>query len=220
MRKYSMAIFDLDGVLTDTAKYHYLAWKALAGRLGFDFTPEQNERLKGVSRWRSLEILLETGGLSGAFTEDEKTRMMDEKNSLYVSYIQKLTPADILPGAGDVLQKLKSRGVKLGLGSASKNTPLILERLGIAPLFDVIVDGNRTQRPKPDPEVFALCASDLGVPPSECVVFEDAQAGIDAALAAGMTPIGVGRPENLKGAYIWISGLDKFDVSLFNSSII
>jgi len=214
MSTFTMAIFDLDGVITDTAKYHYMAWKVLAKRLGFDFTPEHNELLKGVSRWRSLDILLETGGLSDVFSEEEKTRMMDEKNSLYVSYIQKLTSEDILPGAEEILHRLKELGINLGLGSASRNTPLILERLGIAPMFDVIVDGNRTQRPKPDPEVFSLCASDLGIPPEECVVFEDAQAGIDAALAAGMTAVGVGNPENLKGACMWIHGLDELDISL------
>jgi beta-phosphoglucomutase len=205
-----MFIFDLDGVLVDTAKCHFLAWKAIAGDLGFELTPEHNERLKGVSRQRSLEILLEAAGAAKRFTDSEKAKMAEEKNELYVSYIRKLTRNDLLPGAEELLLMLRERQVKAGLGSASKNAPFILERLGLSGLFDVIIDGNRVSRPKPDPEVFLLASSEMRIPPSSCAVFEDAQAGIEAAIAAEMTPIGVGRPENLIGARFWVDSLAQF----------
>jgi len=211
MKPYEMAIFDLDGVIVDTAKYHYLAWKELAGRLGFGFTPEQNERLKGVSRMRSLEILLETGGLSGRFSEKQMDAFAAEKNGRYIGYIQKIDQSEMLPGSRELLIRMRGRGIKTGLGSASKNTPLILERLGITRLFDVIIDGNRTTKAKPDPEVFLLAAEELHIPPGGCIVFEDAQAGIDAALAAGMTPIGVGRADVLTGAELYIGDLSQFE---------
>jgi len=209
---YRLAIFDLDGVIVDTAKYHYLAWKELANKLGFEFTHEHNERLKGVSRWRSLEILLEVGGLENKFDESEKDVMATEKNDRYVEYIKKLREDEILPGTRELVTKMRSKGVKTAIGSASKNTPLILERLKIADLFDVVIDGNNTQKAKPDPEVFLLGAKALGIPPAECIVFEDALAGIEAALAAGMTPIGVGDPKNLAGAVMFIKDLSEFAV--------
>ena len=209
---YRLAIFDLDGVIVDSAKYHYLAWKELANKLGFEFTHEHNERLKGVSRWRSLEILLEVGGLENKFDESEKDVMATEKNDRYVEYIKKLREDEILPGTRELVTKMRSKGVKTAIGSASKNTPLILERLKIADLFDVVIDGNNTQKAKPDPEVFLLGAKALGIPPAECIVFEDALAGIEAALAAGMTPIGVGDPKNLAGAVMFIKDLSEFAV--------
>ncbi|MCL2702003.1 MAG: beta-phosphoglucomutase [Defluviitaleaceae bacterium] len=210
MKPYKMAIFDLDGVIVDTAKYHYLAWRELAERLGFEFTQEHNERLKGVSRWRSLEILLEVGGMPDKFTDAEKEDMANEKNKRYVGYISQLREDEILPGARELIARMKENGIKTAIGSASKNTPLILERLGIADLFDVVIDGNSTQKAKPDPEVFVLGAKAMDVPPGDCIVFEDAQAGIDAALAAGMTPIGVGDPHNLVGAEIHVPALKDF----------
>ena len=210
MKPYKMAIFDLDGVIVDTAKYHYFAWRELAGRLGFEFTPEQNERLKGVSRMRSLEILLEAGGMADKFSESEKDAMAAGKNSRYVSYISGLKENEILPGSRELLTRMREQGVKTGLGSASKNTPLILERLHITRLFDVIIDGNSTSKAKPDPEVFLLCAYAMDIPAADCLVFEDAQAGIDAAIAGGMTPIGVGSPANLTGAAMYISNLAEF----------
>jgi len=204
---FKMAIFDLDGVIVDTAKYHYLAWRQLASSLGFEFTIEHNERLKGVSRDRSLEILLEVGRLSQAFTPEEKQSMATQKNERYVAYISKLKQDEILPGAKELLSALKSRGIKVGLGSASKNAPVILERLGITGLFDIIIDGNSTTKAKPDPEVFLLGAQAMGIAPADCVVFEDAQAGIEAAIAAGMTPIAVGSPKQLTGADVFIENL-------------
>ena len=204
---YQMAIFDLDGVLVDTAKYHYLAWRQLARKLGFEFTSEQNERLKGVSRDQALELLLEMGNLEDAFSSDQKRAMATEKNEHYVASIRQLTQSALLPGAKELLLELRRHGIKIGLGSASKNAPTILTRLGITDLFDVIVDGNSTQKAKPDPEVFLLGAQTLHVAPEDCVVFEDAQAGIEAALAAGMTPIAVGSPQFLRGALMYVADL-------------
>jgi len=202
---YKMAIFDLDGVIVDTAKYHYLAWKELADKLGFEFTIEHNERLKGISRMQSLEILLEVGGLS--FSPAEKETMAEKKNRRYVEYISQLRHDEILPGARELLAELRRRGLKIGLGSASKNAPQILERLGIAELFDVIADGNNAKKAKPDPEVFLLAANTMDILPADCIVFEDAQAGIEAAVAAGMSVIGVGNPENLNDAELYVNDL-------------
>jgi beta-phosphoglucomutase len=199
------AIFDLDGVIVDTAKYHYLAWRWLANGLGFEFTEEDNERLKGVSRMRSLEILLEVGGVD--FPEDEKLELAARKNARYVEYISNLEESELLPGAKDYLRQLRARGVKIALGSASKNAPLILDKLKVTDLFDAIVDGNKTSKAKPDPEVFLIACEELGLTPADCVVFEDAEAGVHAAKAAGMGVIGIGKPENLTEADQVISGL-------------
>jgi beta-phosphoglucomutase len=201
------AIFDLDGVIVDTAKYHYLAWKRLAKELGFDFTEAHNERLKGVSRLRSLEILLEVGGLT--FDEATKVQMATKKNAWYVNYISQMDASEILPGADAYLKMIRARGVKTALGSTSKNAPLILNRLGIAPLFDVIVDGNKVGQAKPDPEVFLHAATELEIAPPQCVVFEDAEAGIEAAVRAGMGVIGIGKPAMLKDADMIIAGLSQ-----------
>lgn len=208
MPKLQLAIFDLDGVIVDTAKYHYLAWKRLAQELGFEFSKEHNERLKGVSRMRSLEILLEVGGLQKS--EEEKLLLAEMKNHWYVEYILQMDSTEILPGVLPFLHDLKKNKIKIALGSASKNAPTILERLNIAPLFDVIVDGNLVSKAKPDPEVFVLGAKLAGVAPAETVVFEDAQAGIEAALNAGMRVVGVGDPLILKGADYVIPGFDGF----------
>jgi beta-phosphoglucomutase len=199
------AIFDLDGVIVDTAKYHYLAWKRLANECGFDFTESDNERLKGVSRTQSLEILLQIGGL--APDSVTKAEMAARKNEWYVDFIHHMDPAEILPGAVEYLNRIRTGGVKTALGSASKNAPLILERLGISVLFDAIVDGNKVARAKPDPEVFLRAAAELGIPPAGCVVFEDAEAGIEAAHRAGMGAVGIGHPSILKEADIVVPGL-------------
>jgi len=201
-------IFDLDGVVVDTAKYHFIAWKALAEQLGFDFTLEDNERLKGVSRTQSLEILLEIGGLE--FPEHEKLAMAEKKNTLYVSYIEKMTPEETLPGVKKFLQELRNSGIKIALGSASKNTPMILERIQLSGMFDAIVDGNSISEAKPNPEVFLKGAEELGVLPENCVVFEDAIAGIEAAQNASMHCVGIGEPETLGFADLVIPGFDGF----------
>jgi len=205
IREMRAAIFDLDGVIVDTAKYHYLAWKRLANELGFDFSETDNERLKGVSRVRSLEILLEIGGLT--LDEATKTKIAAQKNDWYVDYISHMDESEILPGVVEYVKSIRTKGIKTAIGSASKNTPLILERLGIASLFDVVVDGNKVSKAKPDPEVFLRAAKELNIPPTECVVFEDAEAGIEAAHRAGMGVVGIGKPFNLKNAETLIPGL-------------
>lgn len=209
-KKFRAALFDLDGVLVDTAKYHYLAWKNLAHKLGFDFTEKDNERLKGVSRVRSLEILLEIGGL--AFDDATKAQLAAQKNEEYVSSIRNIDETELLPGAKECLLALRTRKVKLALGSASKNSMLILQNLKIIDLFDVVIDGNKALRAKPDPQVFLLGAHELGVDSVDCVVFEDAEAGIQAAKAAGMHVVGVGQPDVLSAADIVVPGLYAFHV--------
>ena len=193
-----------------SARYHYLAWRRLANEYGFDFTEADNERLKGVSRIRSLEILLEIGGLT--FDEGTKSRMAAQKNEWYVHSIRCMAASEILPGAMEYLQTIHARGIKTALGTASKNAPLILERLGISALFDVIVDGNKVMKAKPDPEVFLRAADELGIPPASCIVFEDAEAGIEAAHRAGMGAVGIGRLSTLQQADILIPGLFELTV--------
>jgi beta-phosphoglucomutase len=210
IREMRAAIFDLDGVIVDTAKYHYLAWKRLANENGFDFTEADNERLKGVSRVRSLEILLEIAGLT--VDEAVKEKMAAQKNGWYVEYIRNMNASEILPGAVNYLESLRSKGIKTALGSASKNAPLILERLGIAALFDSVVDGNKVHLARPDPEVFLRAASELNIPPVSCVVFEDAEAGVEAARRAGMGVVGIGKPAALKEADMVIDGLYQLEV--------
>ena len=213
-KKFRAALFDLDGVLVDTAKYHYLAWKNLAHELGFDFSEQDNERLKGVSRLRSLEILLEIGGLT--FDEETRNRLATQKNEEYVNYIQNLDETELLSGAKECLLALRARKVKIALGSASKNALLILENLKIMDLFDAVIDGNKAHRAKPDPQVFLLGAQELDVHPADCVVFEDAEAGIQAAKAANMFVVGVGQPDVLSAADVVVPGLYAFNVdSLF-----
>jgi len=205
IHKMRAAIFDLDGVIVDTAKYHYLAWKRLANDLGFDFTETDNERLKGVSRTRSLEILLEIGELT--LDDEAKAQLAEKKNSWYIDDISRMSASEILAGAAEYLQYLRAKDVKIALGSASKNAPLILERIGISSLFDAIIDGNKVSKAKPDPEVFLRAAEELDILPEECVVFEDAEAGIEAALLAGMGAVGIGKANVLKDAEIIIPGL-------------
>ncbi len=183
-------IFDLDGVIVDTAKYHYIAWRNLANSLGFDFTEEQNEHLKGVSRVKSLEILLELGNVK--LSEDKKQALLDKKNIEYLKYVNKMTADEILPGVIEILDFLDKKGVKYALGSASKNAPLILEKVGLLDRFSALVDGNQVLKAKPDPEVFLIGARILNVDPKKCIVVEDAIAGIQAANSAKMLSIGIG----------------------------
>jgi beta-phosphoglucomutase len=199
------AIFDLDGVLVDTAKYHYLAWKWMAEELGFDFTEMDNERLKGVSRIRSLEILLEIGDVR--MSEEERQIWAARKNERYVGYISRMDESELLPGAKVYLEELNGRGAKIALGSASKNAGLILDRTGIAFLFDAVVDGNQVAASKPDPEVFLTACRRLGLPPSACLVFEDAVSGVEAARRAGIRVVGIGESRILKEANFVIAGL-------------
>lgn len=187
------AIFDLDGVIVDTAKYHYLAWKRLASELGFEFSSKQNERLKGVSRMKSLEFLLESGGMQDKFSQREKEALAERKNQWYVEMISKINREELLPGAEELLQTLRQHGIAVVLGSASKNAPIILEGLQIAHLFDAVVDGTMVTEAKPDPQVFLLGAHITHTAPENCAVFEDSQAGIDAGNQGGMYTIGIGK---------------------------
>jgi beta-phosphoglucomutase len=202
------AIFDLDGVLVDTAKYHYLAWRRLANELGFDLTEEENEKLKGVSRMDSLNIILALGNKS--LSESDKITLADRKNDWFVEYVNQMQPGDILPGALELLQSLRSRGVKIALGSSSKNAKTVLRLLHIETMFDAIVDGTMITNSKPHPEIFLLGASRLGVKPAHCVVFEDAEAGVEAALAASMQCVGVGHPQQLSKAHRVVPNLVNF----------
>ncbi|MGZ3873553.1 MAG: beta-phosphoglucomutase, partial [Mucilaginibacter sp.] len=204
MNHIKACIFDLDGVIVDTAVYHYKAWKRLAGELGIDFTEKDNERLKGVSRVRSLEIILEIGGVTK--TAEEQEVLATRKNNWYVEMINRMTPAEILPGAKEFLAACRAAGIKTALGSASKNSMTILDKIGLAGMFDAIVDGNHVSKAKPDPEVFLKGAEAVGIPPAECVVFEDAIAGVEAALNAGMKVVGIGSPDVLSKADLVVTG--------------
>ncbi|MBF9016925.1 MULTISPECIES: beta-phosphoglucomutase [unclassified Oceanispirochaeta] len=197
-QKIRGVLFDLDGVLVDTAKYHYQAWSKLAESLGFSFSEEDNERLKGVSRAACLEILLTIGNVS--LTEKEKEEAMAGKNANYVDMISHMSPRGILPGVLELLKELQEAGIKTALGSASRNAPIILEKTGLKDYLDAVVDGNRTTQAKPNPEVFLLGASDLNLKPEECVVFEDAAAGIEAGIAGGMLTVGIGHKDQLGAA--------------------
>ncbi|WP_444658254.1 beta-phosphoglucomutase [Caproiciproducens sp. R2] len=212
---FRCAIFDLDGVLVDTAKYHYLAWKELADQLGFEFSPEQNEQLKGVSRMTSCNLLLKTGGMQDRFSDGEKERMAAGKNARYVEYISGMDQSELLDGAPELLQELRRRGVKIALGSASRNAPLILKNVGIASLFDAVVDGNRISAAKPNPEVFTLGADCLHIPYPACLVFEDSEAGLQAAKRAGMYAVGIGDRKHLPSADVIYPGIKEFEIDKY-----
>ncbi len=198
MKKEIGFIFDLDGVIVDTAKYHYLAWRNLANSLGFDFTEEQNEQLKGVSRVKSLEILLSIGKVE--LSEEKKQALLIEKNNEYLEYVNKMTSDEILPGVNQLLTFLETNNIKFVLGSASKNAPLILEKVGLIKRFTAIVDGNDVSKAKPDPEVFLIGAKKLSMSAKNCVVVEDAIAGVQAANTAKMVSIGIGDAKVLSEA--------------------
>jgi beta-phosphoglucomutase len=207
-------IFDLDGVIVDTARYHYLAWKRLAKELGVDLTLEDNERLKGVSRMRSLEIILEIGGVS--LSELEKERLANKKNTWFVDYVERMAPEEIFPGVRALMQGMRELGIKLALASSSKNAKTIIQLLHIQHEFDAIVDGTMITHTKPHPEIFLMAADKLGVEPENCVVFEDAEAGVEAAVAAGMKCVGVGSPVLLKDANRIVSTTSDFKIAELN----
>lgn len=214
-RKLNGAILDLDGVVVNTAKYHYLAWKRLAGELGFEFLPKHNELLKGVSRMKSLDILLEIGGFK--FGELIKKLLADKKNEWYKEYISKIDETEILPGAKELLIHLRGNGIKIALGTASKNASVIIERLKLDNYFDAICDGNMVSNAKPDPEVFLTAAALLGLSPECCAVIEDSKAGIEAAKNGGMYSVGLGKQEILKEADLVVENLlDKRLFMLFD----
>jgi len=198
MSQIKAFLFDLDGVIVDTAIYHYQAWKRLATELGFDISEEFNEGLKGVSRMESLDLILAHGGLT--LPDEEKARLADQKNEWYLDLVSRMTPEAILPGVATFFSQVRQAGLKTALGSVSKNAPLILERIGMTNAFDAIIDGTKISKGKPDPEVFTKGADELGVRPDECVVFEDAVAGVEAGKRGGMFGVGLGSPEVLRQA--------------------
>lgn len=210
-------IFDLDGVIVDTAKYHYLAWKKLANELGFEFTKEQNELFKGVSRKRCLEILLDIGNRTA--TQQEFDTWMVEKNVDYLKFIENMDASEILPDVPKILEYLKENDIPIALGSASKNAKPILEKVGLLPYFDAIVDGNNVTKAKPDPEVFLLAAKHLGVNADDCIVFEDAVAGVEAANAAKMISIGIGEKNILNEADYIFNDFTEISISFIQELI-
>ena len=209
--KYKAVIFDLDGVIVCTDECHYKGWKKLADEEGIYFDREINQRLRGVSRMESLEIVLEKA--NKAYTAEEKAEMAERKNNFYREYIKDLTPADVLPGVMDFCEKLRAQGVKLAIGSSSKNTPAILKGIGLDTYFDAVADGNQITKSKPDPEVFLLAAKLVGINPADCMVVEDAEAGVDAALAGGMDVLGLGKAVENSNATYKAAGLNTFDIA-------
>jgi beta-phosphoglucomutase len=199
-------IFDLDGVIVDSAKYHFLAWKKLADKLAVPFSEKQNEELKGVSRVDSLEKILHWGGL--VLNNNKKLELLDLKNQWYLKYTEEMKADEILPGVHEFLSELKSSGVKIALGSSSKNAVLILDKLGITHFFDEIIDGNKIHFSKPHPEVFLKAATGLSVAPQNCVVFEDAQSGVESAIAGNFRCIGIGDPTVLSKANAVVPNLE------------
>ncbi|NER16915.1 beta-phosphoglucomutase [Spongiivirga citrea] len=210
-------IFDLDGVIVDTAKYHYLAWKNLANNLGFDFTEEQNELFKGVSRVESLKLLLEIGDKT--ISQEEFNQLLISKNEEYLEYIEKMDASEILPDVPKVLMHLKDEKAPIALGSASKNATPILEKVQLLSYFDTIVDGNDVTKAKPDPEVFLLGAQQLNIPAEQCIVFEDSIAGIQAANKANMISIGIGDAKVLHEADHVFDDFTKISIQFLNKLI-
>jgi len=204
-------IFDLDGVIVDTAHYHFIAWQRLARELGVNFTEHENEQLKGVSRMQSLEIILSLGKIR--LSEKEKEDLADKKNQWFVEYIQAMKPDEIFPGVKELLKTIRNNGMKVALASSSKNADTVLTLLNIKDYFDTIVDGTMITHSKPDPEIFLLAAKRLGMKPSECVVFEDAEAGVAAAVAAGMKCVGVGSVTQLGKANYIVNKTADFDLA-------
>ena len=210
-------IFDLDGVIVDTAKYHFLAWQKLAKSIGIDFSHEQNEQLKGVSRVKSLEKILTWGNKT--ISEDKFNALMASKNDDYLSFIAKMNHNEILPDVPKVLNYLKEQDQPISLGSASKNARQILEKVDLLKQFDAIVDGNDVSKAKPDPEVFLVAAKALNIKPEECIVFEDSVAGVQAANTANMISIGIGEQNVLHEADYVFSGFTEIDTAFIDKLI-
>jgi beta-phosphoglucomutase len=208
---FQHAIFDLDGVLVDTAEFHYLAWKAIADELDATFDRKKNERLRGVPRMQSLEIIVEDMPRRPPNMEALAAR----KNALYVELIQRVTPRDLLPGVKTMLEQLRRHGIGRAVASSSKNARAVIQRLGIEPLLDAVVDGFGFQHAKPAPDIFLNAARLLGAAPAACVVVEDAQSGIEAAKAAGMYAVGIARDEPLRGADLLVRSPAEIPLSLW-----
>ncbi|TDE01082.1 beta-phosphoglucomutase [Flavobacterium sandaracinum] len=210
-------IFDLDGVIVDTAKYHYLAWKKIADQLGIEFTHEHNELLKGVSRVRSLDIILELGKVNAS--QEDKEKWLIQKNEDYLSYLVDMDESEILPGVFTILQFLKENNQPIALGSASKNARPILEKTGLLPYFDAVVDGNDVTNAKPDPEVFLMAAKLLNTKPEDSIVFEDSVAGVQAANIGNMTSIGIGEASTLHEAKYIFTDFTAIDTAFIEELI-
>jgi beta-phosphoglucomutase len=204
-------LFDLDGVIVDTAKYHYIAWKALADRLGIYFDEEINERLKGVSRMASLDIILERS--EKEYSGSEKESLATEKNDRYVAMVKQITPAEILPGVVDFLTELKAAGIRSAVCSASKSAGMIIDLLDLNSYFDAVLGGADVTKPKPDPEIFTLARDRFGLTSSECLVVEDAFAGIEAAKTAGMKALGIGDAKILTNADVVYRDMTCFNLN-------
>ncbi|BDH66340.1 TPA: beta-phosphoglucomutase [Enterococcus faecalis] len=205
-------IFDLDGVITDTAKFHYQAWKALADSLGIPIDETFNETLKGISRMDSLDRILAHGHLENAFTPAEKEALAQQKNDHYVQLLEHLTTEDVLPGVVPLLQQAQARHIPCAVASASKNAPLILEKLGVRAYFATIVDPDSLSKGKPDPEIFLAAADSIGVLPQNAIGFEDAQSGIDGLKAAGIYAVGLSANQPLLGADMQVSEMTELSV--------
>jgi beta-phosphoglucomutase len=201
-------IFDLDGVLVDTAHYHFLAWKRLAKEFDYELTEEINEQLKGVSRMKSLEIVMKHANV--ALAEQKKQGLADRKNGWFTDYVNKMKPDELYPGVKELFSTLRKDHIKIALASSSKNAQTIIEILGIQHEFEAVVDGNMIVHSKPDPEIFLLAAKKLNLNPADCIVFEDAEAGVEAALSAGMKCVGVGSPAQLKRANLVVKSIEDF----------
>lgn len=210
-------LFDLDGVIVDTAIYHYQAWRRMANSLGFDISEEFNETLKGVSRVDSLNLILAEGGIT--LPDERKTELAAQKNEWYLDLVNQMTPAAVLPGIPAFFAQIRQTRLKTALGSVSKNSRLILERIGMANAFDAIIDGNRISNSKPDPEVFLKGAAELNVLPAECVVFEDAVAGIEAGKRGGMRTVGIGSPDVLTQADLVLPSLEHITITELLASL-
>lgn len=215
MMEIKACIFDLDGVITDTAESHFKAWLKVATDLGIPFDKEKNEKLKGVGRKESLKKILSWGGIE--LPENRMEEVMTEKNELYKEYIREITAADVYAGVDPFLRELRDEGVKIGLGSASRNARTIIDRLEITHYFDAIIDGNSVDKTKPDPQVFTKGAEAMSVDPAQSIVFEDAESGIQAARNGGFSVIGVGLSESLNIADHVIPGFSDFSLTRLKS---
>jgi beta-phosphoglucomutase len=213
MSRFKAVIFDLDGVITDTAHYHYLAWKRLAESQGVHFDHAFNENLKGIDRMGSLDLIL--AGAKRTYTPEEKLALADEKNLHYQELIATMSSSDLLPGAVAALDKVRAAGLRIGLASVSKNAFTVLGRLGITDKFDYVVDAATIARGKPDPEIFLKAARELGVEPTDCLGVEDAVAGVASIKSAGMFALGIGHPFVLTQADVVITSLSEFNLAAY-----
>ena len=208
-------IFDLDGVIVDTAHYHFLAWKRLSQELGVELTEKDNEKLKGVSRMQSLQIILDMGKIT--ISKERKESLASRKNEWFVEFVEKMKPDEIFPGVKQLITAIRKKGIKVALASSSKNAPRVIELLGIAKLFDAVVDGGMIIDTKPDPEIFLLTAQKLNIKPAECLVFEDAEAGVEAASRAGMKCVGIGSADVLSKANMVVAKTADFKIEMLTS---